>query len=125
MVEHKRRIAEERLPCWRLVLMVETSAAVVTPRAVAISRRVPQNASSRLTLVLCPANNIPLFTMGDFFFVSCADPMTGDPPRRRVLVLALGGSVPSWEVIGQAHSRYRYRFAGRPFMERAGARACR
>jgi hypothetical protein len=54
--------------CRRLSSIVETSAPMVRPRFAAISRMAFQKASSRLTLVLWPANNTPLFTMRDFFF---------------------------------------------------------
>jgi hypothetical protein len=61
--------------CWRSVLMVETSVAVVTPCAVAISRRASQNASSRVMLVLCPAMVIDLLKTRDF----CVPPFMKHP----------------------------------------------
>src|SRR6266566_9480363 len=61
-----RRIAEDRLPCWRAVSISPTSSDSVTPRAAEISFIPVQNASSRLTLVLWPSTTIERFTTGDF-----------------------------------------------------------
>ena len=59
-------MADERLPCWRSVSMLPTRSDRLTRRVAAISFRPRQNASSRLTLVLCPAMTIERFTTGDF-----------------------------------------------------------
>src|SRR6187431_1328555 len=59
-------MADERLPCWRSVSMDETRSDKVTPRSSAISLRPFQNASSRLTLVLCPAITMERLITGDF-----------------------------------------------------------
>src|SRR5579862_5377720 len=67
------RIAEERLPCWRLLSISPTSSESVMLRSPEISFMPFQNASSRLTLVLWPATTIDRFTTGDFM----------RPPRRR------------------------------------------
>jgi hypothetical protein len=63
------------LLCWRSLAIVETSVAGVTPLAVAISRSASQNASSRLTLVLCPAMTVDLFKTRDF----CIPPFMKHP----------------------------------------------
>src|SRR5438309_2436449 len=59
-------MADDRLPCWRSVSMDETRSDRVTLRSSAISLRLVQNASSRLTLVLCPAMTMERLTTGDF-----------------------------------------------------------
>src|SRR5882757_4402186 len=59
-------MAEERLPCWRLVSISPTSSDSVMSRSTEISFIPFQNASSRLTLVLWPATTIDRFTTGDF-----------------------------------------------------------
>jgi hypothetical protein len=52
-----RRIAEDRLPCWRASLISVTIFGSDMRRACAIFFRPFQKASSRLTLVLCPLIN--------------------------------------------------------------------
>src|SRR5262245_2696370 len=59
-------MAEDRLPWRRSVSMVATKSDSVSSRSPAICLRPCQKASSRLTLVLCPAMTIDLFTTGDF-----------------------------------------------------------
>src|SRR5215470_12158828 len=59
-------MAEERFPCRRPPSMLATRSDNVMLRAEAISLRPLQNASSRLTLVLCPAMTIERLTTGDF-----------------------------------------------------------
>ena len=56
--------------------MDATSSDRVISRASAISFSPFQNASSRLTLVLCPAITMDLFTTGDFIGLSTSKPMT-------------------------------------------------
>src|ERR1700760_1872727 len=64
-----RRIAEDRLPCWRLLSISPTSSDNVMFRKPAISFMPFQNASSRLTLVLWPPTTIDRFTTGDFMML--------------------------------------------------------
>src|SRR5665213_3877257 len=59
-------MAEDRLPWRRSVSMLATISERVISRLPAISFRPFQNASSRLTLVLCPAMTIERLTTGDF-----------------------------------------------------------
>src|SRR5665213_3231375 len=59
-------MAEDRLPWRRSVSMLATMSDRVISRPPAISFRPFQNASSRLTLVLCPAMTIERLTTGDF-----------------------------------------------------------
>src|ERR1700746_139415 len=59
-------MAEERFPCRRPPAMLATRSDSVMLRAEAISLRPFQKASSRLTLVLCPAMTIERLTTGDF-----------------------------------------------------------
>src|SRR3984893_6162890 len=59
-------MAEDRLPCWRLLSTSPTSSDSVMFRRLEISFMPFQNASSRLTLVLWPATTIDRFTTGDF-----------------------------------------------------------
>src|SRR5450432_632317 len=59
-------MAEDRLPCCRLLSISPTSSDNVMSRSPEISFMPFQNASSRLTLVLCPATTIERFTTGDF-----------------------------------------------------------
>src|SRR5262252_10816581 len=59
-------MAEERFPCRRPPSIVATRSESVMLRAEAISLRPFQKASSRLTLVLCPAMTIERLTTGDF-----------------------------------------------------------
>src|ERR1700692_4620549 len=59
-------MADDRLPWRRSESMAATRSDSVIPRAIAISFRPAQNASSRLTLVLWPAITIERFTTGDF-----------------------------------------------------------
>src|SRR5271169_131792 len=59
-------MADERLPCLRSESMLPTRSDSVTRRLVAISFSPRQNASSRLTLVLCPAITMERLTTGDF-----------------------------------------------------------
>src|SRR6202007_791582 len=69
----KSLIAEDRLPCWRLLSISPTSSDSVMLRSPEISFMPFQNASSRLTLVLWPATTIERLTTGDFMM---------RPPRR-------------------------------------------
>src|ERR1700748_1885448 len=59
-------MADDRLPCLRSESMLPTRSDSVTCRLVAISFNPRQNASSRLTLVLCPAMTMERLTTGDF-----------------------------------------------------------
>src|ERR1700728_1649569 len=59
-------MAEDRLPCWRSESIAATSSDKVIRRLTAISLSPLQNASSRLTLVLCPAMTMERLTTGDF-----------------------------------------------------------
>src|SRR3954454_4081351 len=59
-------MADERLPCWRLLSISPTSSDNVISRNPEISFMPFQKASSRLTLVLSPATTIERFTTGDF-----------------------------------------------------------
>src|SRR5215831_2269387 len=61
-----RRIAEDRLPCWRFVSISLTSSDSVTLSSSEISFMLVQNGSSRLTLVLWPPTTIERFTTVDF-----------------------------------------------------------
>src|SRR6516164_796871 len=73
-------MAEERFPCRRPPSMLATRSDSVMLRAEAISLRPFQNASSRLTLVLCPAMTIERLTTGDFID---RPPFRGDARRVR------------------------------------------
>src|SRR5438105_330398 len=73
-------MAEERFPCRRPPSMLATRSDKVMLRAEAISLRPFQNASSRLTLVLCPAMTIEGLTTGDFID---RPPFRGGAPRVR------------------------------------------
>src|SRR6185437_1340448 len=59
------RIAEDRLVFWRVSSISETNFDSVPHWAAAIFFRRPQNASSRLTLVLCPPITTERFTTAD------------------------------------------------------------
>src|SRR5215467_12141506 len=59
-------MADDRLPCCRSESIDATSSDNVMSRSPAISFSPFQNASSRLTLVLCPAITIERLTTGDF-----------------------------------------------------------
>src|SRR5580658_9230409 len=59
-------MADDRLPWRRSVSIAATRSDSVICRAMAISFRPVQNASSRLTLVLWPAITIERLTTGDF-----------------------------------------------------------
>src|SRR4051812_9794221 len=59
-------MADDRLPRRRSASIEATSSESVRLRAVAISFSPLQNASSRLTLVLCPVITIERLTTGDF-----------------------------------------------------------
>ena len=65
---NKRR-AEERLPSFRFLSMSATTFDTVTHSACAMSFRTVQNASSRLTLVLCPSITIDRLTIEDFILI--------------------------------------------------------
>src|SRR5438477_10366271 len=100
-------MADDRLPCWRSVSMDETRSDRVTLRSSAMSLRLVQNASSRLTLVLCPAMTMERLITGDFIdgllFRCDADrefggPCLGPPPH---------GRAPLWRCHGQAAVRRR------------------
>src|SRR5215203_2335333 len=62
-------MAEERLPCWRVESMSATRSDKVLSLPVAISFRSSQNASSKETLVLCPAMTIERLTTWLFMMV--------------------------------------------------------
>src|SRR5262249_44765714 len=62
----KRRIGEERLPGSRVLSMSVTIFDTGTPSVRAIFFRLLQNASSRLTLVLCPSIMMERLTIADF-----------------------------------------------------------
>src|ERR1043166_90980 len=78
-------MAEERFPCRRPPSMLATRSDSVMLRAEAISLSPFQNASSRLTLVLCPAMTIERLTTGDFIdrppFRGGAHRVRGAPSR--------------------------------------------
>src|SRR5437764_4438825 len=59
-------MAEDRLPWLRPPSIVATKSDSVMFRAAEMSLRPCQNASSRLTLVLCPAMTMERLTTGDF-----------------------------------------------------------
>src|ERR1700747_2416165 len=59
-------MAEDRLLCWRWLSISLISSDSVLLHSAAISFMPVQNASSRLTLVLCPLTTIERFTTGDF-----------------------------------------------------------
>src|ERR1700733_446222 len=59
-------MADDRLPCGRPESMVATRSDNVMARLTAISFSPFQKASSRLTLVLCPAMTIERLMTGDF-----------------------------------------------------------
>src|SRR6202020_1623040 len=59
-------MADDKLPCWRLLSISPTSSDSVMFRNPEISFMPFQKASSRLTLVLWPATTIDRFTTGDF-----------------------------------------------------------
>src|SRR5262245_64969655 len=75
-------MAEDRLPWRRSVSIVATRSDSVSSRSPAICFRPCQKASSRLTLVLCPAMTIDRFTTGDFM---------SDLPHRGDAPLSAGG----------------------------------
>jgi hypothetical protein len=62
----KRRIAEDRLPRSRVLSISVTIFDTGTPSVRAIFFRLLQNASSRLTLVLCPSIMMERLTIADF-----------------------------------------------------------
>src|SRR5580704_2316964 len=64
-------MAEDRLPCRRSWSIAATMSDKVKSRLAAISFNPVQNASSKLTLVLCPAMTIERLTTGDFIGFSC------------------------------------------------------
>src|SRR5580700_4830754 len=66
-------MAEDRLPCRRSWSIAATMSDKVRSRLAAISFNPVQNASSKLTLVLCPAITIERLTTGDFIGFSCLD----------------------------------------------------
>src|SRR6266481_2348391 len=59
-------MAEDKLPCCRSESIAATRSDKVMSRPPAISLSPFQNASSRLTLVLCPAMTMERLTTGDF-----------------------------------------------------------
>jgi hypothetical protein len=75
-----RRIAEDRLPFWRVLSISATVFDSVACWAIAISFRPLQNASSRLTLVLCPAITTERLTIEDFMIVAPIVCGFGKPP---------------------------------------------
>src|SRR5262249_25140827 len=62
----ERRMVDDKLPWLRSPSMLATRSDSVMPRCVAISLSPLQNASSRLTLVLCPAITMDRLMTGDF-----------------------------------------------------------
>src|SRR5580658_5413074 len=66
-------MAEDRLPCRRSWSIAATMSDKVKSRLAAISFNPVQNASSKLTLVLCPAMTIERLTTGDFIEFSHLD----------------------------------------------------
>jgi hypothetical protein len=65
-----RRIAEDRLPCWRPLSISAITFDRVACCVCAISLRSLQKASSRLTLVLCPSMMMERLTIDDFLSTS-------------------------------------------------------
>src|SRR6516162_8938156 len=59
-------MADDRLACCRSASIAPTNSCKVMLRSPAISFRLFQNSSSRLTLVLWPAMTIERFEIGDF-----------------------------------------------------------
>src|SRR5712691_11604998 len=59
-------MADDRLPCCRAESIAATRSDKVMARPPAISFNPLQNASSRLTLVLCPATTMERLTTEDF-----------------------------------------------------------
>src|SRR5262245_49756964 len=59
-------MADDRLPRLRSASIAPTRFDRVVPRTIAISLRLVQKASSRLTLVLCPAMMTERLTTSDF-----------------------------------------------------------
>src|SRR5215831_14539039 len=74
MPRTNRRIADDRFACCRPTSMLPTRFDKVSSRTLAISRNPFQNASSRLTLALCPPRTIEGLMTEDFIVV---------PPRQR------------------------------------------
>jgi hypothetical protein len=101
-----RRIAEDRLPCWRVWSILATNADSVACWVCAISFRSSQKASSRLTLVLCPSMTMERLTTEDFIRAPHS------PPYLHTLVLELrwGSSIPAWSV-ARLSLKLRRRFA--------------
>src|SRR5262249_11350958 len=69
---HKKSNSRRPLQCWRLPSITATDSARVMPPSSAISFKLFQNSSSRLTLVLWPAMTIERFEIRDF---------TASPPQ--------------------------------------------
>src|SRR6266436_212882 len=69
MPKTKRRMADDRLPYCRSVLMPATNSDKVILRELAISLNAFQNASSRLTLVLWPLMTTECLMTVDFIAV--------------------------------------------------------
>src|SRR5260370_14907615 len=97
-------MAEDRLACRRSWSIAATMSDKVKSRFAAISFNPVQNASSRLTLVLCPAMTIERLTTGDFIGFSCLDtvliPLAANlffvrPHERTVTFLHTGGTIAS------------------------------
>src|SRR5438132_14148875 len=97
-------MAEDRLPCWRPLSISPTSSESVMLRRAEISFMPFQKASSRLTLVLCPATTIERFTTGDFIRHP-RDQFDADPEAhlrdltavdRACALICFGRTVPDW-----------------------------
>src|SRR5262245_60647852 len=95
-------MADDKLPCWRSESIDATRSDNVNSRPPAISLRHFQNASSRLTLVLCPAMTIDRLTTGDFIsdlhVRSCADQVSFES----ACGWPLSHRAPSWKHHAQA-----------------------
>ena len=73
----KRRIAEDKLPRSRVLSISVTIFDTGTPSVCAIFFRLLQNASSRLTLVLCPSITMERLMIADFMMC----PLISAPDR--------------------------------------------
>src|SRR5580704_15180822 len=62
-------MADDKLPCCRSPSIVATNSESVTFRSPAIAFKLPQNPSSRLTLVLCPPMTTERFKTADFILL--------------------------------------------------------
>lgn len=64
------RIVEDKLPCWRVLLIPSTRLDTVAPWTCAICFRSFQKTFSRLTLVLCPLTTTECLTTAEVFMMS-------------------------------------------------------